>query len=203
MGIALFGGSFDPYHKGHDAIKTHLLSLPYIHTILLIPANISPNKTPSKTTIKDRLAMLRFAVTDPKILINDFEISRGGISYSIETVEHFKKRYSTEEIYYVIGADSFFDLHTWKESKRLVSITKFLVYARDTSKKETFKAYLDKHFSPTLHSHFLFPKISPVSISSSELRKQFIAGKRTSDYLSQPVLDYIDQHGLYPVPVKK
>ena len=113
--ICLFGGTFDPPHIGHLLVAQTIFEAENFDKIVFIPTYKTPKKD-NVTNIKDRLAMLTMAVTsNPNFEICDMEISRGGTSYSIDTIKEYKNEFnlSSNEIFYLIGSDSLQNFHEW------------------------------------------------------------------------------------------
>jgi nicotinate-nucleotide adenylyltransferase len=130
--IGLYGGSFDPVHHGHLLAAQAALEAIGLDRVIFIPAARSPFK-PDKQPGPDhaRVRMLEMAVQDRKDMeVDQSEILRGGISYTIDTVLHIRERFTGAELHYIIGADQCGGLPKWKDADRLRSLTHFAVIPR-------------------------------------------------------------------------
>ena len=130
--IGFLGGSFDPIHFGHllaaqDAYEQHKLD-----RLIIVPAAqapLKPNETQS--TSSDRLAMVRAATEwDTRFEVSDFELSRGGVSFTIDSARYFRSLYPNDELYWVIGGDQLPKLHLWKDIGELAKLVEFIFLER-------------------------------------------------------------------------
>jgi nicotinate-nucleotide adenylyltransferase len=130
--IALYGGSFDPPHIGHEAVVKALEKLDYIDKIIIMPTFLNPFKENVKAPAKLRLQWLKeiFAQSS-KVEVSSFEIDKARKVPTIETIEALKKRY--QKIYLVIGADNLASLHKWHQFEKLQEYVTFIVASRDNT----------------------------------------------------------------------
>jgi len=132
LNIAIFGGSFDPVHIGHEKIINTLSHLEYIHKLLVVPTYLNPFKKSSFFKAQDRYEILTdMYAHNPEVCISDFEIQRAKPTPSIITVEHFKTLYQPKKIYLVIGSDNLKSLHLWDKFEKLQKLVEFIVINRD------------------------------------------------------------------------
>ena len=139
MKIGIFGGTFNPVHNGHLTIADEFINKCELDKLILIPNNVSPFKIDDDSvSAEHRLRMLNLAVQDRKNFeIDDFEIKKSGVSYTIETVEYLKSKFPEDHLFLLIGTDQAIDIDRWKnidEIKKLVSI----VVADRTNELTTF-----------------------------------------------------------------
>lgn len=132
MNIAIFGGSFDPPHNGHNAIvKTALLVLD-IDKLIIVPTFLNPFKSKFSTDPKKRLVWCETLWGNlKKVEISKFEIEQNRAVPSLESVLHFKKIYNPSMIYLIIGADQLANLEKWYKFNILNTLVKFVVASRD------------------------------------------------------------------------
>ena len=113
MKLGLFGGSFDPIHIGHLILAEHIINKFQLDKIIFIPSGDPVHKKPFSKPI-DRYFMTILGIENNK----HFEVSTleldGTIRYSIDTINYFKNKNFSDEIFFIIGLDSFYNLHTWK-----------------------------------------------------------------------------------------
>jgi len=135
MKIAIFGGSFDPVHKGHIEIVKKALNLD-IDKIIVIPNYLNPLKNSFSAPPELRLKWLKEVFKDfNKVEVSDFEIKKNRPVFSIETVKHFKPKY------FIIGSDNLKTLNKWKSIDKLLKLTEFVVATRDKIDKNLLKRY--------------------------------------------------------------
>jgi nicotinate-nucleotide adenylyltransferase len=138
--IAFYGGSFDPIHNGHLAIAKTLLELFRLDEFYFVPAFHAPHKRDKKMSSPFcRYAMLALATNDePLIKISTIELKAPEKPYTIETLTKLKNHYAdSAQIFFVMGADSWNEINTWREWQRLLLLTNFIVVTRPTHEIET------------------------------------------------------------------
>jgi nicotinate-nucleotide adenylyltransferase len=130
--IAFYGGSFDPVHRGHLAIAERLTELFELDEFVLIPAFHAPHKTRQKpTSAYHRFAMLCLATNRlDKIKVSTMEIDAPARPYSIQTLTKLREELKETEIYFVIGADSWEEITTWREWEQVLTIVNIIVVTR-------------------------------------------------------------------------
>lgn len=132
MKVGIFGGSFDPVHNGHVGIARKAIASFGLDRLIVIPAAVSPFKTETPPALSyDRLALVKAAFSDvPKVVVDDRELRRGGVSYAIDTVRQIAAEYPGAEITFLIGEDSVAGLPRWKEYAELVKLCTFRSFPR-------------------------------------------------------------------------
>jgi len=189
--ICLFGGTFDPPHIGHLLVAQTIFEAENFDNIVFIPTFNTPQKN-NITDIKDRLAMLRMGVTsNPNFEISDLEIQRGGTSYTIDTVREYKsdQDYDSRELYYLIGSDSLQTFHTWKEPREILDECQVIVAIRP--------GFRPSDISNWILRKVRFASIPRFEISSSTIRSRWQENKTIRYMVTQPVWEYINDHGIY------
>jgi nicotinate-nucleotide adenylyltransferase len=132
LNIAIFGGSFDPVHIGHEKIINELSKINYINKLIVVPTYLNPFKKKYLLKPTDRFEILKHMYdVNPDILISDFEINRQKSTPSIITVEYYKKLYKPKKIFLIIGSDNLKNIHLWNEFEKLNSLVEFIVVNRD------------------------------------------------------------------------
>jgi nicotinate-nucleotide adenylyltransferase len=185
--LAIFGGTFDPIHNAHLAMARSAAAQFALDRVLFVPAAHPPHKAGvTHAPYEDRVHMAELACAgDPR-----FEVSRleGGSrrSYSVDTIEKVRARLSPgDELFFVIGADAFAEIETWRRWRDVAAAVEFLVVSRPGHQY---------HIPPEVRVCRLDTLELPVS--SSEIRRVLAAGGRPAE-VPGPVLDYIVQRGLY------
>ncbi|MFY9926335.1 MAG: nicotinate-nucleotide adenylyltransferase [Opitutaceae bacterium] len=191
MKIGFLGGTFDPIHFGHllaaqDAFEQHRLD-----RLVIVPAAqapLKPNETQS--TSADRLAMVRAATEwDTRFEVSDFELSKGGVSFTIDSARHFRVLYPNDELFWVIGGDQLPKLHLWKDIESLAAIVEFIFLERPGY---PVKAAPDV---PGLRLHRCDGHL--LAISSTELRDRTRRGLSLDYFVPHKAIVYIREKGLY------
>lgn len=195
MKTGLYGGTFDPLHNGHmkvaQAAKNHL----QLDSIVFIPAGDPPHKADQTITDKKhRLAMVQLAAEAEGAQVSEWELSRTEKSYSVETVQHFLEVYPEEELFFIIGADSFRDMPSWWHYRELMQLCSFVVVSRPDADKESLLSRFEGDETPP--RVFFLDNIF-MDISSTQIRNMVAEGKDISRLVPQAVHDYIMMHKLY------
>lgn len=206
--IGLYGGSFDPVHKGHVATAEELRDRFPFREIRLLPAACSPLKQ-AATADQHRLAMLALALANaPALTIDARELRRPPPSYSIDTLRDVRAELGpTTPLVFIMGLDSFLELPRWKDWQHLTDVAHLLVVTRPGSHplfSSELTKWLEKHRigdAEPLESRpaggVLLVETAPHAIASRDIRAAIRAGSPSSDWLTPAVRDYIDTHHLY------
>ncbi len=191
MKLGVLGGTFNPVHTGHLLIAETVREYFFLDKLLFVPANVPPHKQFSPDiTDAERLKLIETAIeSNPFFQLSDIELQRGGVSFTIDTVNYLYQQYSIEEkIYFIIGADLLKDLKTWHKYDELIQLINLVVVNRD---KNNAKEYMS-----------VFPFINTLelpafSVSSSLIRKKLKQGKSIKYLVPEKVDDYIKAKKLY------
>jgi nicotinate-nucleotide adenylyltransferase len=213
MRIGLFGGTFDPIHWGHLRSAEEVSETFHLDRVLFIPAAIPPHKRAQTTTpARHRLAMVRLAVgRNPRFEVSTVEISRPGVSYSIDTVRHFAaKQRKGDALFFIVGLDAFREIGTWKDFANLFSLCDFIVTSRPGSKdsdplrgtgvavKKLFcYDFKRKNYRHESGRRIFFTKLTDIGISASAIRRRIKEGRSIRYLVPLEVEAYIKKQGLY------
>lgn len=186
---AILGGSFDPVHLGHLALARAAASLDGIGSVVFIPSAVSahPDKQSGAAAAGlHRLEMLRLAALPEGFAVDDFELLRGGVRYSIDTVAYFRKKHGVPgKVGLIIGDDLLPTLSHWKNFSALRGECVFLVAPRLGLNPADFNIEYRRLECPVL------------DISSTEIRNRIRMGHDTHAFLPDVVANYIRANGLY------
>lgn len=196
--IGLYGGTFNPPHIGHiNAVKTMLDGI--VDKVIIMPtANPPHKKVPLGDTPESRLEMCKraFAEFGDRVTISDYEINKGGISYTSDTLEYLSKEY--DDIYLLCGTDMFLTLDTWHLPEVIFSHASVVCVLREDNACENEEVILkSKFYKEKYNAKILLPKSNIVEMSSSLIRDKIKLGEDVSEFISESVLTYIFQKGLY------
>lgn len=196
MKICFFGGTFNPVHNGHIRLLENASKYFDFDKIIVIPTNIPPHKEVIfSVSDDDRLNMCKLAF-DGMAEVSDYEIRENTISYTINTMHHFKEIYPDDEFYFLMGSDMLFMFEKWKSYKELISLISVVVASREDDELESLekkKAELE-----TDGARIYIIKAEPYVVSSSMVRNMIKSGEKDfSCYLPERVVEYILEKKLY------
>jgi len=175
--VALFGGSFDPPHLGHEAVVKALVQLKEIDNVVIMPTFLSPFKENSFAPAKLRLRWLKEIFSSfKKVSISSFEVDKNSATPTVITVHHLLKSY--DKVYVVIGADNLVSLHKWHSYNELQSLVTFIVATRENIE---------------IPKEFLQLKVD-VNISSTQVRKKLDKNKLCSVNAKEIVTYYKEKN---------
>jgi nicotinate-nucleotide adenylyltransferase len=187
--IGLFGGSFDPVHSGHLMVAQAAREELPLDRLFFIPAAQSPFKPASEPAPAAlRLRMLRLALAGQSWCeIDDQELRRGGVSFTIDTVRDYARRFPGTGLFYLIGADHVLTLPKWREAEDLARLVQFVVIPRPGEAP----AELPAPFRLRVLGGW------PLKLSSSQIRARVKARLPVEHLLPAGVVEVIRQEGIY------
>ena len=189
MRLAIFGGTFDPIHDGHLAVSSQAAAELRLDQVWIVPAAHPPHKNgATRAGYEDRVRMAERACgLDPRFTVSRIE-QGGGRNYSIDTIEKVQAALaSSDELYFLIGADAFAEIRFWHRWEDVVRAVRFLVVSRPGHRYDVPpEARVERIDSLDL------------DISSSEIRRTLAEGVRPNG-LPDAVWEYIVERGLYRV----
>jgi nicotinate-nucleotide adenylyltransferase len=187
--LGLFGGSFDPVHLGHLLVAQAAREELGLARLFFIPAAQSPFKPDQPPTpAVERLRLLRLALAGKDwCSLDEQEIQRGGVSYTIDTLRDYRRRFPAAQLYYLIGADHVTQLPKWRAAEELANLAQFVALPRPGQAETPFPA--------PFHGRTL--KGFPLGISSSEIRARVKAGLSIEHLVPGPVAEAVRNYGLY------
>ncbi len=187
--VGIFGGTFDPIHHGHLITAQSVREIRDLDKIIFIPSFISPHKADvNSASPEHRMNMLKLAVERIDFFeVSDYEIIKEGISYTIDTLKEFKKKY--DELEFIIGYDNIFKFHTWKNPDEIMKITKILVLKRKSSLPPPHE---DKYVKSAL-----FVETRGIEISATDIREKVKQGMPIHYLVPEKVKEYIYSFNLY------
>lgn len=204
---AVFGGNFDPIHYGHITSAEKLAQEISIKKIILLPNNRPPHRSETKTSIIDKLKMIKFAINGKKLFkISYLETKKNKTFYTIETLKKIREEIGyIKSLCFIMGEDNLNNLNTWKDWKKILSLSHLLIFPRRHIKKNseltkwifhhTIQNSSLLHKKP--HGYIFFSKTSIINISSTKIRKNYYQGKSCDGLLPKKIEKYIFLKNLY------
>lgn len=185
--IAIFGGTYDPVHVGHLFVADEVLFAFDYDRIVFVPTHIPPHKEAAAVSGGDRVEMLRRAVSgNPRFAVEEYEIARAGVSYTIDTVRHLLEQGDVQgKPGLILGSDLVSGFEQWREPDELERITDLIVVQRPGSDAAGFSRR---------HSSI---RNMELDISSSAVRERIREGRPFRYLLPERVVEYIETNGLY------
>ncbi len=215
MKIGIFGGTFNPIHFGHLRAAEEVAQT-FLNKVIFIPTNITSNKKMPGINPEKRIEMINIAIKNhKKFESSDIEIKRGGFSYSYDTIVQLEKIYPPDELYFIVGIDTYLDIKNWKNAAGILDKINFIVVSRSNKKsglknliklidflpdklKEGIKVDYAENRLITLKGRFIyFFKITRLDISSTVIRNNFKNNISNLFLLPNEVINYIINNKLY------
>ncbi len=206
--VGLFGGTFDPIHRGHlDVLEAAEAALD-LTAVVVIPSNIPPHRSQPAASSYHRFAMVALAVAGRRgWQASDLELRAGATSFTTATLQHFHDEgYAAEELFFITGADAFLDIATWRDYPAILGRAHFAVVSRPGCPVEELPARL-----PDLAGRMTTPgagaraaarsivliEAVTAGVSGTAIRGRCRAGESLAGLVPAAVLQHIEQHGLY------
>jgi nicotinate-nucleotide adenylyltransferase len=189
MKLGIFGGSFDPVHLGHLLVAEAAREELELTRLFFVPAAESPFKPErALTPAAERLRLMRLALAgQPWFEVDDQEIRRGGVSYTVETLRDYARRFPGATLFYLLGADHVAKLPQWRDAGELARRAEFVVLPRPGEELLPFPApFRGRRLAGV-----------PVGISSSQIRSRVAAGLSIGHLVPPAVAEAIANYRLY------
>ena len=209
--VAVLGGSFNPIHYGHLLLADDVCEQLALDRVLFVPAASPPHKPATLLApAAHRFEMVRRAIADnPRFDVSDVELRRSGPSYTVETLTALAA--GGDELFFVVGSETFLDLLTWREPRRVASLARLVVIPRSGSVFDTQGAAAQKVLheigveggfvhaggAPPPPRGVLIVHATSLPLSASDLRRRVREGRSLTYRLPPAVVDYVRAHGLY------
>ncbi len=198
MRIAIFGGTFDPIHRGHLAIAAAAANAFQLGTILFAPAGRQPLKPAgTPTPFVDRLAMTALACSeDARFAVSELDAPHldGTPNYTVDTIAALREHCPAANLFVLVGADSFLGLRRWHAPDRLLESAEWIVVSRPGFSLDDLS---ELHLSPAQSSRVHLLNSVHEDVSATALRERLRRGETCADLLPPAVLNYIRQNHLY------
>ena len=216
--IAFYGGTFDPLHSGHLTIARKLTEVFELDEFVFVPAFHAPHKSKNPTSAFHRFAMLALATNDAaKISVSKIELNAPERPYTVETLTKLKKLLPDSEIFFIMGADSWQDITTWREWEKVLTLVNIVVVTRPGYKigfshvgdennerivdlrTNNELSLLENSSQSTIHNSRIFiTDAVRIDVSASEIRRKI--KENVPDWredVPPEVAKYIEKYELY------
>jgi nicotinate-nucleotide adenylyltransferase len=191
MRIGVFGGTFDPPHVGHLLLASDAREALQLDRLIFVPAATQPFKvhTPPVASAPDRLEMVRLAVADDaNYVVDDTEIGRKGLSFTVDTLEYLSKKNPGAELFLLLGEDTLTGIDGWRSPERIRELATLAVMRRSGSERSPVAVMTDRVRNVSTRR---------VDVSSTEVRERLRAGKSIKGFVPESVERFIEARGLY------
>jgi nicotinate-nucleotide adenylyltransferase len=196
--LGIFGGTFNPPHKGHIVIAQEALKKAQLDKIIFIPCGNPPHKTVNDGVIaKHRYEMTRIAISgNSDFEITDIEVVSREYSYTAKTLKKLKALYPDSRLCFIVGGDSLRDMDEWYHPEQIFKMAEIVALKRggvdDNSFEQKAQHYRDKY-----GAEITVVDITPMEIASTEIRQMIKDQRDVSGLLDEDVLKYINKYQIY------
>ena len=201
MKVALFGGSFDPIHNGHIAPVLEAKRQLDLDRVIYLPTARPPHKPGRQfATSHARWTMVELALlSEPDLLVSPLELTPGETAYTIDSVRHYRRLHSEDELILLIGGDSFARFTSWRRWDEILEAVRLAVLVRPGWELEGVRNRLDATLTELVAAGRVdFVENEPVGVSSTRLRETFARGERPpAEEVPALVVEYIRKYSLY------
>jgi len=214
--VGLFGGTFNPVHLGHLRVAEQIQARFGLDEVLFIPSSIPPHKEAGDIApARDRMAMVQLAIAGHAgFVASPIEVRARRKSYSIITLTKIKKIYPEALIFFILGADAFLDIETWKSYREVLTQCRFIIVRRPGYRLSEAKKVVPEEFRERMvflrrgqpvepaiirRRWFILVDIPSLPVSSTEIRRRIRAGQSIRGLVPPAVEEYIGERGLYRI----
>jgi nicotinate-nucleotide adenylyltransferase len=200
--IGIMGGTFDPPHLAHTFLVEIAAAEFHLDWVWFVPAFIPPHKQDqNRTDPFHRMAMLTLALKNFQVFrISPLELLRADVSFTVDTIHELKSHVKSEDrLFFIMGSDSFLEIHTWYAPAELLRSCELIIINRGSVRSELIKnlEQLETTLQLDLKDSVHFASSPYLPFSSTEIRERIRNGKNGSDMLSSDVEAYIRKNFLY------
>tara|TARA_Y100000992_G_scaffold81590_2_gene51939 strand:+ start:1768 stop:2439 length:672 start_codon:yes stop_codon:yes gene_type:complete len=207
--IGIFGGAFDPIHYGHTIPTQEIIEAHQLDKVHFVPTNIPTSSKKIIASSTDRIDMMKICLNDSNSIIDDREISRGGISYMIDTIESIKKDYTNANLYLLIGIDVLQNINLWKSFDKIIKTCNIIVssrshksidYVKDINKNSQLHPLISTDrtiFHSDSYGKIYLEETSMVNTSSTEIRDKLGYKQSVRGLISPQLEKWLSKHKIY------
>ena len=196
--VGIMGGTFDPIHNGHLILAEYSRTVFGLEKVLFIPTGKPPHKGERDiSSMNYRYDMTLLAInTNPYFYLSSVEIQREGTTYTIDTIKSLQAEYENTEFYFIIGSDSLYNIHKWKDYRELLNLCKFIIAKRPDIEDQRLEDRA-KEFNQKYKDSIYILEAPLIDISSTKTRDRVRNGLSIKYLVPETVEDYIKKNRLY------
>ena len=207
--IGIFGGAFDPIHYGHIIPTQEIIEAHQLDKVHFVPTNIPTSSKKIIASSTDRIDMMKICLNDSNSIIDNREISRGGISYMIDTIESIKKDYTNANLYLLIGIDVLQNINLWKSFDKIIKTCNIIVssrshksidYVKDINKNSQLHPLISTDrtiFHSDSYGKIYLEETSMINTSSTEIRDKLGYKQSVRGLISPQLEKWLSKHKIY------
>lgn len=199
MNIAIYGGTFNPVHKGHLNCLKSVIESVQLDKIIVLPDRIPPHKSAQGLASgRDRLKMCSLAFEGlENVIVSDWELKRKGKSYSVITLRHFHEMYPDDKLFFIMGSDMLLSFEQWFQYDEILQLAALLCVSRENSDTNAKLQLHADRLMKECGGEIIIVQTKPLEISSTQIREMIKKSEDPSCYLDKNVVQYISEKNLY------
>lgn len=196
--IGIMGGTFNPIHTGHLILAETAYEQFNLECVYFMPSKNPPHKNLSEIVSDEHRAhMVMLAIEDnPHFKLSSLEFQREGTTYTVDTLEYLTRKNPSEEYYFIIGADSLYQIETWRHPEKIFQMAHIVVATRYHLSDDKIMEQI-KYLSQKFHTNIEILNMPAIEVSSKYIRETIKSGRSFKYYTSHAVEQYINQNKLY------
>ena len=196
--IGIFGGTFNPVHRGHTKLLKSVMEAVEFDKVIVLPDRIPPHKKADDLVSgDDRYEMCRIAFDSIKnVQVSNWELKQSGKSYSVLTLRHFHNIYPNDKLFFIMGSDMLLSFHEWFCYEEILELASLICISRENKATvEKLSDYAEKLTEKS--GEVIILETKPFEASSTQIRDNLKKGLDCSCYLNENVVQYIEAKKLY------
>lgn len=195
--LGVLGGSFNPIHHAHIRIAYAAMEAFSLGRVLFMPTGNPPHKRDGLADKWHRLHMVTLAVEgEPRFAVSDMEVRREGIAYTVDTLRTLRTQWPNASLWYIVGADTLLEMHTWKQPDEILSMCSLIVCTRPGSDEAECRRCAERFGAQGAGIHFL--SLPGMDISATRVRRGVQQKEEAAaGFVPPSVWQYIQKHQLY------
>ncbi len=197
--IGIYGGTFNPVHKGHINCLRSVLDQIKLDKVIILPDRIPPHKSSEDlVSDEDRFNMCKLAFGEfSNAQVDDWELRQTGKSYSVKTLRHFHEVYPECKLYFIMGSDMLLSFEKWYKYDEILKLAALLCVSRDSEDTDEILYSHARKITDECGGEIIIVKTCPFEVSSTQIRQMISFSEDCTCYLDENVVKYIYDKGLY------